>query len=228
MILRLSALLHLLLVVNADAAVLIEARDKGEPLRLVIDWQAGRVRVERPDASHLVDLERGWIYELGNPAARTPAFLRPGYEEPPPWRLDVFGPGPIRAGHATTYHVLFLGEDVCAEVLASPWMVPFTDPAVQAVAMLDRLEGEPSPAVAGCADAPITTLGAAGWPLLVGKVDRPTLETRRIDFDYRAEAEELAVPAPFNNAEPPDVTRPAGEASSGRAGEASSGRNELR
>ncbi|HEX6144757.1 MAG TPA: hypothetical protein VFZ01_18710 [Geminicoccaceae bacterium] len=192
----LIALLLVLVAGAADAAVLIEARSRGEPLRLVVDWQGGRVRVERPGEAHLVDLAAGFVYELGATPTRTSAFLRPGYQEPPPWRLETFGPGPIRAGHASIYHVLFLGEQVCAEILANPWMIPFTDPGVQALALLERLKGE-APEAADCGEAPLTTLGAAGWPLLVGKIDRPTLETRSIRFDYRPPAGELAVPAPF-------------------------------
>lgn len=198
----LIALLLILVAGAAEAPVLIEARSRGEPLRLVVDWQANRVRVERPGQVHLVDLAAGWVYELGATPTRTSAFLRPGYQEPPPWRLETFGPGPIRAGHASIYHVLFLGEQVCAEVLANPWMLPFTDPGVQALALLERLKDGADRGTADCGDAPLTTLGAAGWPLLVGKIDRPTLETRAIRFDYRPTENELAVPAPFAGPEP--------------------------
>lgn len=188
----------------AHAAVLIEAESRGAPLRLVIDWQAARVRVEDPAGTHLIDLAQGWVYRLSARPERLGAFARPGHLDPPPWRLEPFGPGPIRAGHATVYHVLFKEDLVCAEILASPWMAPFTDPGVQALALLDRLKGEDASGTAteGCGEAPITTLAAAGWPLLVGRIDRPTFETRRIDFEYRPEAGELEVPAAL--APPPD------------------------
>lgn len=181
----------------AHAAVLVEAESQGEPIRLVIDWQTDRVRVDGPDGAHLIDLEGGWVYRLGGQAERIGAFARPGHLAPPPWRLEQFGPGPIRAGHATVYHVLFQGEQVCAEILASPWMLPFTDPGVQALALLDRLKGGTRTAAVTeqCGEAPITTIAAAGWPLLVGKVDRPTFRTRRIDFEYQPAPDELAVPA---------------------------------
>lgn len=191
------------LAVEAAAAVLIEAESEDEALRLVIDWQAGRVRVERPGGVHLVDLAGGWAYRLGAAPERRAAFARPGHLEPPPWRLERFGPGPIRAGHATTYHVLFQGEQVCAEVLASPWMLPFTDAGVQALAVLDRLKGG-GPSTYGterCDPAPLATLAAAGWPLLIGRVDRPTFVTRRIDFDYRPAAGELDPPPSLAPAE---------------------------
>ena len=71
---------------------------------------------------------------------------RPGYEEPAPYRIERFGPGPMIAGNASTYHVLFDEERVCAEAMLSGWMTPFVDPAVRALALLEQLSA-PRPAM---------------------------------------------------------------------------------
>ena len=39
----------------------------------------------------------------------------------------------------TTYHVLFIDEQVCAELMTVGWMTPFVDPAIRALAMLEAL-----------------------------------------------------------------------------------------
>lgn len=198
----LAALALLALPAATDAAVLIEATRQGLPLRLVIDRQTERVRVQEGPADHLVDLGRGLVYTLEPaPPGRSHARFRPGHDRLPPYRLDPFGPGPIRAGNATIYHVLFTGDDVCAEVLATPWMRPFVDPGVRALAILDARArratgpgGRPPTSAEACAMVPITTLAAAGWPMLVGKLDQPTFETRTIRFDYQPAPDELALP----------------------------------
>ena len=55
-----------------------------------------------------------------------------------PYRVERFGPGPILAGNASTYYVLFDQDRVCAEAMLSGWMSPFVDPAVRALAMLEQ------------------------------------------------------------------------------------------
>ena len=42
-----------------------------------------------------------------------------------------------------TYHVLFVGEQVCAELMTVGWATPFVDPAIRALAMLEALERAP-------------------------------------------------------------------------------------
>jgi hypothetical protein len=73
------------------------------------------------------------------------------------------------------------------------WMGPFVDPAVRAIAMLEQM----SPPASGgaCAAIPFTTFAAAGWPLLTGKIDRPSFVTTKIEFDYRPASGELVPPA---------------------------------
>ena len=72
-------------------------------------------------------------------------------------------------------------------------MQPFMAPVVQA---LDLLDGVPAPAQSrGCSRIPFAVYAAAGWPMLAGKIDHPTIETLEIAFDYRPQGDELAMPA---------------------------------
>jgi hypothetical protein len=96
----------------------------------------------------------------------------------------------VIAGHATVYHVITYGEEICAEMLVSGWMQPFMAPVVQA---LDLLDGMPAPARAsGCGRIPFAVYAAAGWPMLAGKIDHLTFETTAIRFDYAPQPDELA------------------------------------
>lgn len=181
----------------AQAAVLIEAKVAGEPLRIVIGLQEARVLVERNGEPAIVDFAAGTLF-LGREgrAERVHRRFRPGHDEPAPYRIERFGSGPMVAGHGSTYHVLFVDDRVCAEVLVSSWMRPFVDPAVRALALLEQIEGAEAAAGDPCTRIPFTTLAAAGWPLLVGKIDRPTFETEAIRFDYVPEPGELRIPTP--------------------------------
>ena len=197
---RALALVALLLLVPvmARAAILIEASRAGEPLRLVIDRLAMRVLVEKDTRPWLVDLAAGVVYPPGGAAQPIHARFRPGHGDLPPYRLERFGPGPIQVGHPTVYHVLFVQDEVCAEVLSTPWTLPFIDPAVQALTLVDRIEGEamPTPAEA-CPRIPFTTLAADGWPMLAGKLEQPIFRTRTFRMDYQPEPGELDVPPRF-------------------------------
>jgi hypothetical protein len=182
----------------ARAAVLVEAkREGGEALRMVVDRTQERVLLETGGTRTLVDLAGGHVYvqEGNGTARRAHAHFRPGHSEPPPYRVELFGPGPMLAGHGSAYYVLFAEERVCAELMLSAWMRPFVDPAVLALALLEPLpiEGDP------CARIPFTTYAAAGWPLLAGKIDRPTFETTTIRFDHDPAPGELAPPERFED-----------------------------
>lgn len=184
----------------ADAAVEIEASAENGHLRLVIDRERARVLVQKDATASLVDLRAGDVYlDSGDGAPeRIRVRFRPGHEEPAAYRLEPFAPGPVVAGHASRYHVLFVEDQVCAEILVSGWMRPFVDPAVRALALLDELKGAARDDP--CAEIPFATLAAAGWPLLSGKIDSPTFETLAIRFDYRPKPGELAVPELFEDA----------------------------
>ena len=180
----------------AKSAVLIEAEKAGQPLRLVVDRAQQRVLLTTGASRALVDLAGGAIYlqQADGPARRVPARYRPGYVEPAGYRVERFGPGPMVAGHASTYYVLFDEERVCAEAMLNDWMRPFVDPAVRALALLEQLSA-PGTGDAACAAIPFATYAAAGWPLMAGKADRPTFVTKAIRFDYQPSPGELALPA---------------------------------
>jgi hypothetical protein len=180
---------------GAEAAILIEAKKAGQPVRLVVDRTQQRVLIGTGDVRALVDLGVGLIYlqRPGEPAARVHARFRPGHDEPAPYRVERFGPGPILAGNASTYYVLFDQDRVCAEAMLNGWMAPFVDPAVRALAILEQVSRRA--AADACAAIPFTTYAAAGWPLLTGKIDRPSFLTTKIEFDYRPASDELTPPA---------------------------------
>lgn len=193
-----------------SAAMLFEGAAGGETLRMVADRHKERVLIELGGERALVDLKAGEVYlGLGHgKPQRVRAYFRPGHDQVAPYRLEKFGPGPVVAGHASVYHVLFVEDRVCAEVLASGWMEPFVDPAVRALALLDQLK-QPNGAAAAtgpsgndeaCEAIPITTLAAAGWPLLSGKIDHPTFETEAIRFDYEPASGELDLPGDGSSA----------------------------
>jgi hypothetical protein len=125
----------------------------------------------------------------GAGGARQPP-IAPGGEALGAYRVIPRGPGPAIAGHATAYHVITYHDDICAEMLVSGGMRPFMAPVVQAI---DALEDMPTPAHAGgCARIPFAVYAAAGWPMLAGKIDHLTFETRAIRFDYQPTSGELA------------------------------------
>jgi hypothetical protein len=178
----------------ARAAVLIEAQKAGQPLRLVVDRAHDRVLLATGARRVLVDLAAGMIHlrAADGTAQSAHARYRPGHDEPAPYRVELFGPGPMVAGNGSTYHVLFDLEKVCAEAMLSDWMRRFVDPAVRAIALLEQLSG---PAAGdACAAVPFATYAAAGWPLMAGKADHPTFVTTAIRFDYEPAADELSPP----------------------------------
>lgn len=179
---------------SGQAAALIEMRIHDAPVRLVADRATDRVLLEAGALRALFDFAGGSVY-VGEAGAvrRVRARYRPGYDELP-YRIERFGPGPMIAGYVATYHVLFIDEQVCAELMTAGWMTPFVDPAVRALALLEAL----APASDDpCDRIPMTTYAAAGWPLMAGKIDHPTIETSKIAFDYEPRPGELTPPAAF-------------------------------
>jgi hypothetical protein len=190
---------------GAAAAVLIEAQKAGRPLELVVDRTQQRVLLRSGPAETLVDLAAGLIYarDAAGAVRRAHAFFRPGHDEPAPYRVELFGPGPMVAGNGSTYYVLYDEERVCAEAMLSAWMRPFVDPAIRALALLETLAGPP-PGDA-CTTLPFTTYAAAGWPLMSGKADHPTFVTSAIRFDYDPAPDELSPPAAFRDVPAADL-----------------------
>ena len=195
-LLLLIAILHLM-PEGVRAATLIEMSAGSRPVRLVIDRPQQIVLIESADRYTWFDLNGGFVYhrEGGGPTQRAHARYRPGHDEPPPYRVERFGPGPVVAGQASTYEVLFADDRICAEMMQSEWMLPFLDPAIRAIALMQEpLGAEPADA---CAEIPFPTYAAGGWPLIAGKADRPTVVTRTVAFDYAATPGELMPPEAF-------------------------------
>ncbi len=195
-LLTLIGVLHLV-PAAVVAATLIEMSAGAEPLRLVIDRPQQRVLIENADRHTWFDLSGGFVYhrEGDGPARRAHARYRPGHDEPPPYRIERFGPGPIVAGQASTYEVLFVEDRICAEMMQAEWMLPFLDPAIRAIALIqDTFGAQPADP---CARIPFATYAAGGWPLIAGKADRPTLVTKTVAFDYAATPAELMLPEAF-------------------------------
>jgi hypothetical protein len=194
--LTLLCVLHLMSAA-AYGATLIEMSAGAEPVRLVIDRPQQRVLIESADQHTWFDLNGGFVYhrEGKGTTQRAHARYRPGHAWPSPYRIERFGPGPVVAGQASTYEVLFVDDRICAETMLSEWMLPFLDPAIRAIALMQETlgVGPTDP----CARIPFATYAAGGWPLIAGKSDRPTLVTKAVAFDYAATPEELMPPAAF-------------------------------
>lgn len=174
----------------AEAAILIEARKQQDPLRMVIDAEQQRALIATPGGRSVIDVEAGQIYVQGAAGGARRMPISAGGNGLGDYRVTPWGPGPVIAGHATVYHVVTYRDEICAEMLVSGWMEPFVAPLVQA---LDALEGMPAPAQGGgCADIPFAVYAAAGWPMLAGKIDHLTFETREVRFDYEPYPGELS------------------------------------
>lgn len=195
----LPALVGILLLIPGavHGATLVEMSAAGEAVRLVIDRPQQRVLIKSDDRHTWFDLNGGFVYhrEGNGPAQRAHARYRPGHEQPAPYRIERFGPGPIIAGQVSTYQVLFVDDRICAEMMLSEWVRLFLDPAIRTIALIQQTVG--AERADPCADIPFATYAAAGWPLIAGTSDHPTLQTRTIVFDYVASPEELTPPEAF-------------------------------
>jgi hypothetical protein len=189
-LLWLAALLILAPSAMAEAAILIDARKQGDVLRLVIDADQRRALIVTPRGQSVVDLERDRIYVRQGAGGSRQIPIERGAASLGAYRVTPWGPGPVIAGHATVYHVITYRDEICAEMLVSGWMQPFMAPVVQA---LDVLDGVPAPAQGGgCGRIPFAVYGVAGWPMLAGKIDHLTFETKSIRFDYAPQRAELS------------------------------------
>ncbi|NJO37468.1 MAG: hypothetical protein HC871_07445 [Rhizobiales bacterium] len=180
---------------TARSALLIEGNLAGKTLRIVVDTALAKADVTVGSDRHRVDLARGEVHlveadgtireeELTASAGRLVPEIKP------------WGPGPTIAGHASVYHVMTLGDEICSELLISPWMKPFVDPAVQALAIVERVKGKIGVGSTGldgaCGELPFSSFAHAGWPLMAGGMDQPIFETEAISFDYEPSGDELA------------------------------------
>jgi hypothetical protein len=194
-----SALVGAMVVLSGavQGATLIEMSAEGEPVALVVDRPNQWVLIRNSERRTWFDLSGGLVYhrEGDGPTKRAHARYRPGHDRIAPYRIERFGPGPVVAGQASTYEVLFVDDRICAEMMLSGWMRPFLDPAIRTIALIQQTRG--AERADACAEIPFATYAAAGWPLMAGKSDHPTLETRAIAFDHEASDEEMTPPANF-------------------------------
>ncbi len=199
-----AAVLCILPQFSAEAAILIEARKHGEPFRMVIDNERQRALISTARGDSLIDLAAGQIYVQGPGGVASRVPIGP---EPLPvsslYRVEPWGPGPVIAGQSTVYHVITYGDQICAEMLVSGWMKPFVSPVVQALDLLEDLSG--TARGRGCERIPFAVYAAAGWPIMAGKIDHLTFETRSVRFDYQPPARELALPVHFESRRPDQV-----------------------
>ncbi len=187
----------------AGAAVLIEASKHGEPFRMVVDNHQQRALITTARGESLVDLARGEVYVRGPGAIARKLPIEAPAAPAAAYRVEPWGPGPVMAGHATVYHVISHGEEICAEMLVSGWMTPFVRPLVQALDLLEDLSG--TPRGYGCGRIPFAVYAAAGWPILAGKLDHLTFETHELRFDYQPRERELALPVHYETGRPDQV-----------------------
>lgn len=186
---RLLACLVLLLgcaVGEARAGMLVEALFNGKPVRVETGTDRNLVLVSMGITRHLVDVQRQHVYAL-NGAAGQPirAALLDDGARMLPYNLKKWSAGPQVAGHASTYHVLQVGERICGEVLASAWMTPFIEPITRSLELMQRVEPALRPIDrAECGAIPFTVYARNGWPLMAGWVDDAAFLTQTVRFDH--------------------------------------------
>lgn len=180
---------------SARSALLIEGDFAGKTLRILVDKAEAKAEVSIGDDRHWIDLASGEAHRVeadGTMSAEELASLDGG----PAPEIKPWGPGPTIAGHPSVYHVMTLGDQICGELLVSTWMKPFVDPAVQALAILERVKGDVSVKPTGldgdCGKLPFSSYATAGWPLMAGGIDQPIFKTETISFDYEPSGDELS------------------------------------
>ncbi len=171
---------------EARAGMLVEALFNGEPIRVETGSDRNLVLVSMGASRHLVDVERQYVYPM-NGASTQPiraAMLDDGARMLP-YNLRKWSAGPQVAGHASTYHVLQVGEQICGEVLASAWMTPFIEPITRSLELMQRIEPALRPVDRDtCGAIPFTVYARNGWPLMAGWVDEAAFLTETVRFDH--------------------------------------------
>ncbi len=186
--------LALALMVQAGQAwsgILIEARLEGVPIRLELASRGepggGLVAASVDGSERLVELERGLV--RGPDGAPRPP--RPGTAGPGPGLVSLtpLGGGAMVAGHGGAWQLLTEDGRICAEVLASAWMLRFLEPAIRALELLQAVEPALAPRPRhGCSALGFASWTAQGWPLLVSGRSDTLFQTERIRFDHRPAA----------------------------------------
>ena len=179
---------------QAAGALLIEGVLSGKALRIVVDEVSAEAEVTLGEDRHFLDLAAGKAHRIDADGSIHVAEMAAGEASLKP-EIVPWGPGPSIAGYSSVYHIMQLEGDICGELLISPWMKPFVDPAVEALSILERVKGssgiEPSGLEGACAELPFSSYAQAGWPLMAGSMDRPIFKTENISFNYEPRAGEL-------------------------------------
>ena len=178
----------------AAGALLIEGVFAGKALRIVVDKETAEAEVTFGGRRHVMDLQTGQAQRIEADGTRRTADIETREAAPKP-DIQPWGPGPTIAGYPSVYHVIRVEDELCGELLISPWMKPFVDPAIDALAILERIRGEGDIRQTGldgaCGKLPFSSYAMAGWPLMAGGVDRPIFKTEAIEFDYQPTDGEL-------------------------------------
>jgi len=178
------ALVLLAMLGEARAGMLVEGMFNGVPIRAETGSDRNLVLVSVNGSRHLVDVERRHVYPGGGGAMIRAGALDDGAPLPA-YSLRKWSAGPQVAGHASTYHVLQVGERICGEVLASAWMAPFIEPITRSLELLQRLEPELEPVDrAECGAIPFAVYARNGWPLMAGWADEAAFLTQTVRFDH--------------------------------------------
>ncbi|MGI9508887.1 MAG: hypothetical protein ACR2QJ_06015 [Geminicoccaceae bacterium] len=177
----------------AAGALLIEGVLGGEALRIVVDTDGTEAEVTLGDNRHFLDLGTGKAHRIQADGTLKAATMAAREAGPRP-EIQPWGPGPSIAGYSSVYHVIQVGGEICGELLISPWMKPFVDPAVEALSILERVKGEggikPTGLEGACGDLPFSSYALAGWPLMAGGIDQAIFKTETISFDYEPSGDE--------------------------------------
>lgn len=179
-------LLASLAVGEARAGMLVEAVLNGNPVRIETGSDRNLVLVSTGASRHLVDVQRQYVYPMnGVPAEPIRAALLDDGARMLAYDLRKWSAGPQVAGHASTYHVLQVGEEICGEVLASSWMTPFIEPVTRSLELMQRIEPGLRPVDRDtCGAIPFTVYARNGWPLMAGWVDEAAFLTETVRFDH--------------------------------------------
>jgi hypothetical protein len=170
---------------GARAGMLVEGLFNGHPIRAETGTDRNLVLVSLSDSRHLVDVERQQVFPLGDGGAMIRAGALDDGAPLLPYSLRQWSAGPQVAGHASTYHVLQVGERICGEVLASAWMTPFIEPIIRSLELMQRVAPALQPKErAECGAIPFTVYARNGWPLMAGWVDEAAFLTETVRFDH--------------------------------------------
>jgi hypothetical protein len=174
----------LALLGEARAGMLIEGMFNGVPIRAETGSDRNLVLVSVDGSRHLVDVARRHVYPKSGGSMIHAGALDNGAALPS-YSLRQWSAGPQVAGHASTYHVLQVGEQICGEVLASAWMAPFIEPITRSLELVQQIEPALEPVErAECGAIPFAVYARNGWPLMAGWVDEAAFLTETVRFDH--------------------------------------------